>query len=111
MTEFLVLMWLADIAGSISFVGGLSLIAFFIGIAGAKMMGMMSYPERDIPAWKHCRWLLIPAAIALVSPSQKTIYAFIVAEAGKSAIDSQIGQKAMQTIDSILDEVAKKAKG
>ncbi|WP_261531698.1 hypothetical protein [Burkholderia multivorans] len=61
-------------------------------------------------AWKFCRWLLIPIAVAALFPNQRTIYALVIADAGEQVADTQLGQKAMRALDAILDQINKTAK-
>ncbi|MDN7448002.1 hypothetical protein QZM03_11680 [Burkholderia multivorans] len=108
MTKLFLLMWLADVAKSIAVIGTVCLLAFFIGLIFGKLVEVVE--GRKMNAWKFCRWLLIPIAVAALFPNQRTIYALVVADAGEQVADTQLGQKAMRALDAILDQITKKAK-
>lgn len=110
MTKFLLLMWAADIAGGISVIS----IVALIGFSGAFLFGTLfnclgsDLGGGKIPIWKKSKWLLIPIFVGVISPSDKTIYAYLLASTGKDAIETQMGQKAVKTLDMILDQIQKK---
>lgn len=110
MTKFLLLMWAADIASGISVLASVSLIGF----CGAFLFGTLfngigpGLSGEKIQIWKKFKWLLIPIFVGVISPSDKTIYAYLLASTGKDAIETQMGQKAVKTLDMILDQIQKK---
>lgn len=108
MTKLFLLMWLADVAKSVGVIGTVCLLAFFIGLMLGKLAEAVK--GRKMNAWKFCRWLLIPIAVAALFPSQRTIYALVIADAGEQVADTQLGQKAMRALDAILDQINKTAK-
>lgn len=110
MTKFLLLMWAADIAGGISVIAVVALLGF----CGAFVLGTLfncietGLSGERIQIWTKARWLLIPIVIGILTPSEKTIYAYLLASTGKDAIETQMGQKAVKTLDMILDQIQKK---
>lgn len=105
------LMWLADVSGSISVIGVMSLIALAIGLGGVVVIaGLDDGGQPFARAWKVGRWLLIPAAVALVTPSSKTIQVLAVASAADAAATTPLGAKSIEALDAVLDRVISESK-
>jgi len=112
MTEIFALMWIADIAGSISVVGIVTLIM----LAGSSVVALFAAIEEDKSCvseismmwWKCARWMLIPIAIASICPSSTTIKILAAAKAGELVAHTETGNKAIQAANAILDEIISK---
>lgn len=118
MTGVYLLLWLADIASNISMVGlictfGLVAMAVICGIAavaGEFSRGEITAAWRQARAWV---WMLaIPVLIACFTPSAKTIQVMVAAQAAQLAMATPLGDKALQAIDAVLDDLiaSKKAR-
>ncbi len=106
------LMWLSDVAGSISMIGTISLIAliscaaFLLIIAGLDADEWAAHARSFRVGW----WLIIPIAIACVVPSKQTIQVLAVASATEAAASTQLGAKGLEALNAVLDKVVKEAK-
>ena len=106
MEKVFLLMWLADISGSISVVGIFSCIV-------AAVLTICAVAEDVASARRIVRygcWLLIPIGVAVVMPSQKTIQLLAVSSAAEAAVNTQLGAKGIQALNAILDQVIDKTK-
>lgn len=105
------LMWLADIVGGISVVGIVALIFAGIGVTALVIMAAVeSEPEFVLRGLSVVRWLLLPVAIAMLTPSAKTIHILAVASAADAAATTELGAKSLQALNAVLDKVIETAK-
>ncbi|MBA3773861.1 MAG: hypothetical protein H0X13_15625 [Ramlibacter sp.] len=109
MKTIFLLMWLADIAGSIGVIGAVSAIVF---ISGAVLAGLLEASEVSVWSryWKFARWLLLPVVIATALPDTKTIRILAVAHAAEMAANTTLGAKAIEALDAVLARVIVDAK-
>lgn len=101
------LIYLADVAGSISTVGTLISVGSFIG-GVVVMIGMATdYPSRKNEAWPAAwpffKWAIIAALIVTPIPSKSSLYAIAASEMGEEVIKSETAGKAMKALDAWLD--------
>lgn len=105
------LMWLADIVGSVSAIGVAALI--FAGV-GFVILAIIAAAERETEllarGFKVMRWLLLPIAVAMLTPSTKTIHILAVASAADAAATTELGAKSLQALNAVLDKVIEAAK-
>ena len=107
MTEIFYLMWLADLAGSVSVVCLLSLLA----AVGCFLFYVLSTCAGDRPPKSVTRWaigLVLVGLIGVFTPSKQTIQLLAVAKAGSVAIETETGAKALKAVNVILDGVISK---
>jgi len=116
MTKVILLMWLADIASSISFIGALSLI-LATGVAAFGIIrhainasvGEETEPGYYTAAWKMVRWLLIPGAIALIAPSANTVRLAAAGVAVHEVAQTEPAKKALEAFNATMDKIVKDA--
>ena len=112
MTEIVFLMWLADVAGSIGVVG--IVLSMCMG-AGLVVTGANGSLEKDqsptIEYLVRLKWWIVASlAVAVFIPSQATIRILAVARASDLAAQTAIGQKTVEAVGVLLDEVIKRKK-
>jgi hypothetical protein len=109
MTQVFWLMWLSDVVGGLGFacwlVSGVGLTAvmfamLFSGMDDRPVSGPLGY----------LRWLAIPFAVAVILPKPSTVKLMAVTAAADAASKTQLGAKAMEAIDALLDRVITEAK-
>jgi Flp pilus assembly pilin Flp len=111
MTSIFFLMWLADVAGSISVVCTLILIAVVIILVISALYGLI---EGELDAvgifWRKASpWLVIPLVIGLVTPSKGAVQLIAIGSAVKVAADTELGKKATDALTVVLDKIKKDA--
>lgn len=114
MTKVLFLMWLADIAGSISTIGSICAVGLALGVIAAAFHTSTSYDCTDkvgdfVRITKAMRWLLLPVVIASIAPSASTIRLAAAAAAVDVAASSALGTKAVETLDAVLSKIKNEA--
>lgn len=110
MTEYIALLWLSDVVGSVAMLG---LICVCAMIVGAILVGIES-DAREKNLFPQCKTALVSlavvVAIAGATPSKNTVYAIIAMKAGKDISQTEIGTKAHEALNAVLDKVIKEAK-
>lgn len=103
------LMWLSDVVGSLGVFGVACLIALAFGMLAIVVVVGVCDEESPLPgmgrAMKIGRWMLVPVAVAIFAPSQKTIQILAVSSAADAAASTKLGQKGLQALDAVLDRV------
>lgn len=107
MSKFVLLMWLADLASSANTIACVMLFGFCMLSCVWLFMVINGEGERFTRAKKPVVVALIVFAVLCLLPSQRTVYAYLVAETGREALDSQLGAKAAATLNGILDKINK----
>ena len=108
MENVFLLMWLADFLGSISFVGVMATIFFCIAVGIYAIAHGLDEVKKGGSAamfFRTSKWLLIPIAIAMVTPSKTTIQIIAASKATQAAANTQIGEKGLKAIESVLDKI------
>lgn len=104
------LMYLADVVSNIS---AMVAIAFVLACVAALFM-VLDRGYKDEHKWlsfsKHLRWLAIPVVLAVILPSSTTLRLLAVGAAGEAATSTQLGQKGLEALNAVLDQVITKAK-
>lgn len=65
----------------------------------------------QLPRWWKICWVIPPIMIfvSALIPSKNTMYAIAASELGQQAVESRVGQKALQAIEAWIDQqIAKK---
>jgi hypothetical protein len=126
-TELLLLVYAADVAGAINDVAKF-LIA--VGCAGIVVCGIVLLANADDNFYKgEARAIraqyyagatrfgavlvvaeLILCAVLIVTPAPATLYTIAALRAGEQAIDTDLGRKAVEAINAGLDRVIRQAK-
>lgn len=111
MTKIILLMWLADIAGNIGFIGAICII---VSIVSAVFMAIIAddaeeWWERVKAGWVVARWFVLFGAIATVIPNPSTIRLAAAGVAVQEAAQTVAGQKAMAAFNAVLDSMIAKA--
>ncbi len=101
------LMWLADVLGSI---GCLCTIILFVSglVYGISTVALFvdEQSEAAIKCMKRGAIVFfITAVIGVLTPTKTTIHALIAVNAGEVAVKTQLGEKAMKALDTVLDRV------
>ncbi len=105
------LMWMSDVVGSIGVIGAVALVVFGLTfVAIGFIAGLEDGAEMAPRTWRYTRWLLIPIAIASVTPNSKTIQLLAVTAAADAAANTLIGAKGLEALNAILDRVIAEAK-
>lgn len=116
MNDLILLMWLADVVGSIAVVGIFVCIAFTLAFVIKALVISTDYPQN----WTELGMFKMPAIImcvalfiAVVLPNKATIHAIVAIKAGEQLASSDIGKKSIEALEAVLDRVIddKKKKG
>ena len=113
MENVFLLMWLADFVGSISFIGTIATMFFCIAVgiyAIAHGLDEVNKGGSAAMFFRTSKWLLIPMAIATVTPSKTTIQIIAASKATQVAASTQIGEKGLKAIESVLDKIVESNK-
>lgn len=94
-------MYAADVVGSVSTCLTLASIASVVGYGVWVIWA--SLEDAEGPPFRLLGWAIAFALVASVIPSTKTMYAVAATQAGKDAIATPTGQKAMKALDAWLD--------
>jgi hypothetical protein len=109
MTQVFWLMWLSDVVGSL---GIACWLVFGVGLM-AVMLALLVFGMENRPAsgpLGYLKWLAIPFAVAVILPKPSTVKLMAVTAAADAASKTQLGAKAMEAIDALLDRVITEAK-
>lgn len=108
--DYLLLLWLADVTENLHILSVLA--ATLLGTGGAAAFIGGKAEGEEVVARAGLIALVIAAAfctLAAILPSKQTMHAIIAVKAGKDLSESQIGKKAADALEAILDDVIKKA--
>lgn len=95
-------MYAADVVGSFS--TALTLGAILSVFAYGAWAAYASIEEKGRPPFKLIGWAIGFVAVASVIPSTRTMYAIAATSAGKEALATPTGQKAVQALNVWLDK-------
>jgi MFS family permease len=104
------MLYLADVAGSVAAL--MSFVAAMVGILGLAVLSASAIAsgaagEDTSHIWPWARrifFVIAPCAlIAVLIPSQNTIYAIAASEMGETALKTETGGKAMRALNAWLD--------
>lgn len=118
MNEVFALMWLGDVVGSISFIGGAALAGIIIGAVFFSIAcGVYAATEEEdvMPKWlagikSLITWLCVPVILATVMPGKQTIHLMAAAKAGEQLMATKTGGKAIEALNAVLDKIVSTAK-
>lgn len=110
MTEYIVLLWLADVAKHVAVLGVACLITLFASAVTVGLMGAVA-EENFFPKFRNIFAAFAAGAIlAGAMPSEKTVYAAIALKAGHDIAQTELGTKAHEALNALLDRVIAEAK-
>lgn len=112
MTEIILLMWLADVIGSIGFMASLLCLLMFFVLAIGTFNGLATSDTAGIFKYSHrIRWWFITAMlVAVLVPNPITIRMLAVSKASELALSTSLGKKTVEALDVLLDEAIKRKK-
>jgi len=105
MTEIFLLLWLADAVGSLQVMAVFASILSVLWVLGAAIVTERPAVFRTV----HIGWLVASVAI-LILPSASAIRLLAVGEVGALAAGTQLGGKALQAAEAVLDDIISKKK-
>lgn len=101
------LLWLSDVLGTI---GCLCLIVLFVSGFVYTISTVFLFVDEESEAAMKCLKrgavvFFVTAVVCVLTPTKTTIHALIAVNAGKAAVNTQLGEKAMKALDTVLDRV------
>lgn len=105
MNELSWMIYAADVCGKVSFIAGiLGPVGFAIGGFVGALAIVDGYREegKAIHRWT-LRLCPVFILLAVITPSQDTVYAMAASEMGEKVVQSQTANKAMQALNAWLD--------
>ena len=103
MTTIFFILWLADISTKLTVALSVIAVACFILACACA-----SDDKRGAGVWLCICFLCI--ALAVLTPSEKTLRIFATAKAGEYIATTQLGEKALKALETKLDELVPKEK-
>lgn len=113
MTKIIFLMWLADIAGNIGFIGAICIIALLLGAVFLSVAcdgDAREFWKALKGSWKITRWIMLFGIVAIIIPNPSTIRLAAAGVAVQEAAQTAAGQKAMSAFNAVLGSMIEKAK-
>lgn len=104
------LMYLADVVGNISVLAGTALAITLMGAVFLALNIAFDEPCAYTKYAKCFRWVAIPVALAVLLPAPTTLRLLAVGAASEAATSTQLGQKGLEALNAVLDQVITKAK-
>lgn len=117
MTKIILLMWLADVAGSISIVGVVCLFAVVLGLGCAVFCAFMSGDDMDWTpqamkrVWPIAKWPALIVLVAVFTPNPSTLRLAAAGVAVGEVAKTATAQKAVEAFNVALDEIISKTRG
>jgi hypothetical protein len=112
MSELFVLLWLADAIKSLQILNTIFLVllvfAAIIGFIYLATEEKLYLAKNFVP---YGKWAAIAISVIAILPSPTTVRALVAVKVGDYAVHSPLGEKAIKTLDTILDKVIEDKNG
>jgi hypothetical protein len=113
MSEFLLLLWLADVVdglGGLALAGSLGLV-FYGMCASGILSNEPALAEKVIKIGRNIAIVVVCIAVlAFIAPSKQTIYIAAAGSATNTALQTETGKKLVQAFNKKVDEYLKEGK-
>jgi hypothetical protein len=102
------LLWLADAVNGIQGVAWGVAGCLAIGIGFTCFVGLLEPDMRGkgMTLLSKTKWVFVAAALVVTLPSPATIRALVAVKVGDYAVHSELGEKAIKALETVLDRVA-----
>jgi hypothetical protein len=110
MADILWLLYIADVVDGLTAMLIFTFVVLLLAALWSAVLGSDEYGEDAKNMFRWCgRFALggaIAAFVAMVLPSERTIYAVAAVKASETAVDTKIGQKALNALENWLGKQA-----